>query len=90
MAIDSALKRTSAIGISLPFRGRIPFPDGAIGEGDRFALAYYYLAESVPLVCRDPWKYEVCEGDSNWEPNPGLLQYNWKPMADQTNFMGIN
>lgn len=42
MAIDTAAKRSSAINIASPWRSQIPFPDGAIGQGDRQAVAFFY------------------------------------------------
>jgi hypothetical protein len=42
MAIDTAAKRASAINPGSPWRAHVPFPDGAIGQGDRQAVAFWY------------------------------------------------
>lgn len=42
MAIDSALKRLSAIGLGLPWRSQYPLPDGTINSADRAVSAYQY------------------------------------------------
>jgi hypothetical protein len=42
MAIDTAAKRASAINPGSPWRAHVPFPDGAIGQGDRQATAFWY------------------------------------------------
>ena len=42
MALDTAVKRASAINVTAPWRGLLPFPDGTIDQGDRQATAYQY------------------------------------------------
>lgn len=42
MAIDTALKRASAIQFKQIFRMALPFPSGTIGLGQRLLLAYEY------------------------------------------------
>lgn len=42
MAIDTALKRYSALNIQNPWRGVWPIPDGTIGAADRQIGAYLY------------------------------------------------
>ena len=42
MPADTANKRYSAINISSPWRGVLPFPDGAISQGDRQAAMFLY------------------------------------------------
>lgn len=42
MALDSALKRASALNIGCPWRGVLPIPDGTVDEEDRPVLAYLY------------------------------------------------
>jgi hypothetical protein len=42
MAIDTANKRSSAINISIPWRGMLPLPDGAIDQADRQHTAFMY------------------------------------------------
>lgn len=51
MAIDTANKRASAILPLLPFRGKLPFPDGTIDAADRAQLAFMYAGfGSAPVV----------------------------------------
>ncbi len=40
--MDTAAKRASAVNISSPWRGILPFPDGVIGQGDRQTVAFMY------------------------------------------------
>lgn len=42
MSIDSALKRASAIHVSCPWRGILPFPDAAITQRDRQTVPFMY------------------------------------------------
>lgn len=42
MALDTALKRASAINGSSPWRSILPFPDAAIGQGDRQTVGLHY------------------------------------------------
>lgn len=42
MAIDTKLKRYSAILVGLPFRGMLPDPDAVIGAPDRLAVGFMY------------------------------------------------
>ena len=42
MAIDTRDKRSSAIHVSLPWRGLLPLPDGSLNQGDRQHTAYMY------------------------------------------------
>lgn len=42
MAIDTADKRSSAIETSIPWRGRLPLPDGSVNLGDRQQVALLY------------------------------------------------
>lgn len=53
MALDTADKRSSAIGVGLPWRPMLPLPDGALDQGDRQHAGYAYrgiLAEAPPSV----------------------------------------
>lgn len=43
MAIDTRLKRSSAMHPGCPWRGQLPMPDGAFAAGDRPMLAYLYV-----------------------------------------------
>mgnify|MGYP001593995764 CR=1 FL=1 len=42
MAIDSALKRASALNVSSPWRNILPMPDGSINQDDRQTVALHY------------------------------------------------
>ncbi|HEV8655645.1 MAG TPA: hypothetical protein VGR85_09060 [Candidatus Limnocylindria bacterium] len=42
MAIDTRNKRSSAVFVTMPWRAQLPAPDGAIGQGDRQAVAFMY------------------------------------------------
>ena len=42
MAVDTKLKRYSAIHVALPFRCMLPDPDGVISAYDRMAVAFMY------------------------------------------------
>ncbi len=42
MAVDTADKRNSAIGMGLPWRNQYPIPDGSIASGDRQHIGWVY------------------------------------------------
>ena len=42
MALDSRNRRSSAMLVSLPWRGLLPAPNGSVGASDRAATAYQY------------------------------------------------
>lgn len=42
MALDTALKRGSALNITSPWRGILPLPDGTVGQPDRQVVAFLY------------------------------------------------
>ena len=42
MAIDTALKRGSAVDVGIPFRAFLSFPDSSIGQADRQVEARLY------------------------------------------------
>lgn len=44
---DTALKRASAINVASPWRGALPLPDGAVGQGDRQTAAFMYSGISA-------------------------------------------
>lgn len=50
MALDSALKRGSAINVASPWRGILPAPDGTVGQPDRQVVALHYsgIAAALP------------------------------------------
>lgn len=55
MALDSALKRGSAIHPGSPWRAFLPFPDGSVDDGDRAASLLLYsgivsVAGSAPTL----------------------------------------
>ena len=47
MAIDTAAKRMSLIGLALPVPRLLPAPDGEIDTSDRKALAYLYVSYTL-------------------------------------------
>lgn len=42
MAIDTRDKRSSSISVSLPWRGLLPVPDGALNQADRQHVGLHY------------------------------------------------
>jgi hypothetical protein len=42
MALDTRNRRAAAIGVSLPWRGLLPVPDGAIDTSDRWQASYMF------------------------------------------------
>lgn len=42
MAIDTALKRLSAINVGSPWRSLLPLPDGTVGQPDRQVVPFMY------------------------------------------------
>ena len=52
MALDTRDKRSSAIMVSLPWRGLFPLPDGTVNQGDRQQCACMYrgIAAQTPSV----------------------------------------
>lgn len=42
MALDTAVKRASALHVGSPWRGILPFPDGTVDDGDRQVVAFLY------------------------------------------------
>jgi hypothetical protein len=52
MAIDTRNKRASAMNLMCPWRGAMPAPDGAIGDGDRATsvLLYSGILASVVVI----------------------------------------
>lgn len=85
MAIATANQRNAAIGLTLPFRARIPTPDSAVGSGDRVQLVYLCRSFSdygaavdpfVPVIVDSNWQTEVTDtnfelviSDLNWRAN---------------------
>ena len=62
MALDTRDKRSSAIGLTLPWRGMLPLPDATFNQADRQHIVWLYrgiLASSV-VIDTDPdviWTY---------------------------------
>lgn len=80
MALDSASKRSSAINVGSPWRGLLPIPDGAIGEGDRAQAAYLYAglvsAEPTPGA---PAPSVISRGGSGGGgPSRPATPYEWR------------
>ena len=40
--MDTQDKRASAVHVTLPWRGLLPLPDGALNQGDRQQVAFMY------------------------------------------------
>lgn len=62
MPIDTAVKRGSAIDVSMPWRPFLPLPDGAINQGDRQAVPFMYsgiLAGGTPSVATRPFDHPL-------------------------------
>lgn len=60
MAVDTALKRASAINVSSPWRGILPLPDGSVDAEDRQVVPFHYSGiladDSGPVVAAvDEW-----------------------------------
>jgi hypothetical protein len=45
--MDTRNKRSSAIGVGLPWRGQLPAPDGTIDELDRAHVAFLYAGIAI-------------------------------------------
>ena len=43
MAVDTAIKRASVIGVGSPIPRLLPIPSGTVGAGPRQMLAYLYI-----------------------------------------------
>lgn len=51
MAVDTRNKRSSAIGVSLPWRGMLPDPDGSVDTEDRPHVVWLYSGiEAVEIT----------------------------------------
>jgi hypothetical protein len=64
MPVDTALKRSSAVGVLLPWRSSFPLPDGALGQADRQVIAGVYsgiLATGGPAA-EHPVEWLVQQG----------------------------
>lgn len=80
MAIDTRVKRSSAINVGSPWRSMLPEPDGAIGQGDRQATAYLYSgilatvqqggAGGPTTRAKQPWQRRSRPALSVLEPAP--------------------
>jgi hypothetical protein len=58
MALDTAVKRLSAIHIGCPWRGMLPFPDASISQADRQHIAFLYrgvIAGDDEETVERPW-----------------------------------
>lgn len=78
MALDTAAKRSSAINVGLPWRARLPFPDGAVAQDDRQAVAFMYSGIAAGISFADAttpvfWarRPEVCRGTRRPEVGRG-------------------
>ena len=69
MAIDTALKRASAINVGSPWRGILPFPDGVIGAVDRPVVSFLYsLAAAAITTVYTRLFIDVTTGRLFWAP----------------------
>ena len=71
MALDTALRRASALNPACPWRSILPFPDGAITAEDRRTVAYFYSGN----VATAPVLLETI-GDIAAEANTGTYQFD--------------
>ena len=71
--MDTAAKRASAVNISSPWRGILPFPDGVVNEGDRTIVAFMYSMEVV-AVAAQPGRYQDF---GHWPPQ-SELERQWR------------
>jgi len=67
MAVDSPLKRMSAINVSCPWRGILPLPDGTVGQPDRQVVPFMYSG----ITAGAP----VAGTADNWWGMPVLVPY---------------
>jgi hypothetical protein len=63
MAVDTALKRGSALNLSQPWRGILPLPDGAVTQPDRQVVPYMYsgISSGAPAPA-SPARYRMMMG----------------------------
>ena len=57
MALDTALRRLSAVNVGLPFLRTLPFPDGTIAVEDRYAVGGVYagiIAQAPTRIAQLP------------------------------------
>lgn len=62
MALDTRNKRSSAINVSIPWRGQLPDPNGSINQADRQQVGLHYsgiLAASPGGVVTSGGEYIV-------------------------------
>lgn len=64
MALDTRNKRSSAIGVSLPWRNMLPDPDGTTTQADRQAVAYLYAG--ILAATTAPASAQLCYLGRYW------------------------
>ncbi len=63
MPIDTRDKRSSAVHVSLPWRGELPAPDGSLNQGDRQQAAQQYRGiNAAPPAATKPYYYQMFLG----------------------------
>jgi hypothetical protein len=67
MALDTGIKRYSAINVSCPWRGILPFPDSTISATDRQVIAF--LGSSITAGGGAP---EEATGGRTLRLSPGV------------------
>lgn len=64
MAVDTRNKRSSAIGVSLPWRMRFPAPDGSFDAADRLHINVHYAGIGASSPVSVPYLDLILELDS--------------------------
>ena len=66
LAVDTKLKRMSAINVGCPWRALLPDPDGTVGQPDRQVVPFLYSGitadppdPTVPIVASDLWHFRL-------------------------------
>lgn len=56
MAVDTRNKRSSALLVSLPWRGLLPLPDSSLSQADRQHVAFQYSGIAADPLTVSPLK----------------------------------
>lgn len=77
MAIDTAVKRYSMMGLASPVPRLLPIPDGTIAPADRIMLLYLYHGIAPVIVI------PVTVAFTFYVPNPAASLYVPSPTANK-------
>lgn len=83
MALDTATKRATAISIGSPWRGILPFPDGAIGQADRLAGLFLYSGMVQENVGQGRIEYTIPRMLLCFTVDSDFLEYRLPKTADE-------